>query len=72
MGYCKERAAILLIYARAVSAYADSIAALRKHLPNLGRSEFERLYEAAERKRAAAEDARLALEHHIREHQCED
>jgi hypothetical protein len=63
---CPERVRLAHEYSVSVDSFRDSVLALK----DLRSVEFDRAYEVTVVRRAALEKARMALEHHRREHRC--
>ena len=70
MATCADKTVLLLAYTNAVKEYSDSISDLHELMPTISRSEYVRLYAVAEMLRTTAEEARIAVEDHVRKHQC--
>ena len=70
MAICRDKTVLLLEYTAAVKEYADAIAELHELMATIPKSEYERLYRIAEMARITAEEARSAMEKHIRQHGC--
>jgi hypothetical protein len=64
---CTERERLAEEYHACVDRFRVAVSALK----NLLGSEFDRAYETSEKHRVAVEKARLALDRHRREHQCQ-
>jgi len=70
MAICWDKTTLMLAYTKAVKDYSDAITDLHELLPTLSKAEYEQLYKVAEVARIAAEEARSAMEQHIRKHGC--
>ena len=68
---CDERARLLNEYNSATMAFSASVAELVQKAGTTLQGEYNRLKNAADQARIAAEQARLNLEKHIAEHGCE-
>ncbi len=67
---CEERERLISVYAKASAELADSVAALRKNEGTSPKEEYEALSRASEDAHMRNEQARLAFERHVQDHQC--
>ncbi len=63
---CPERELLAREYREAVDAFRDSVFALK----DLHGFEFDREYRKSALRRIAVDKARIALDHHLIEHEC--
>ena len=67
---CTAKTALLLTYSDAAKRYCEAVTELDDRLGTISKDEADRLYRVAEDHRASSENARLAMEEHVREHGC--
>jgi hypothetical protein len=68
---CPKRIALRKIYDRTAAAYARSVQDLNRRIGICSRDEYEILRLDSETARTDAEAARIALQTHVAEHQCD-
>jgi hypothetical protein len=68
---CETQANLVQVWAKATRELSDSTAALiGDHIGKMTRAEYQQLLAQAEQARLAAENVRLTLELHRRDHGC--
>jgi hypothetical protein len=67
---CAEKTRLLAVYTTATSDYSRALDTLRQRMGVLGKGEYDRWRWSVERARTASEQARSALERHVKEHGC--
>ncbi len=69
---CEKHAALLQAYQKAVSQLRTALDALQAAIPTAPKEEYHRMRGYMEQSRVSAEQARIDLETHVREHGCQD
>jgi hypothetical protein len=67
---CGEKARLASEYQATAQRYADVVADLNRKMGTSAKTEYERLSRAADEARVKSEQARLAFEQHIADHNC--
>jgi hypothetical protein len=67
---CETKAHLVREYETATAAFSEAVAELRRNLGTITKAEYDKLDRASNEARVKSEQARLALETHIAEHQC--
>ena len=70
MATCQEKARLLEEYEGATRIFADSVAQLKQKTGTSAKVEYERLQRVCNEARVKSEQARLAWEQHIVDHEC--
>ena len=67
---CPVKEQLLHAYEATVSEYSRSVSVLKSRLGILSRDEYLKIQRFTEEARVRAEEARLALQKHVQEHDC--
>ena len=67
---CEKRNSLLAAYQRAVKHYSAAVGTLQKARGITSQADYETMYIDVEQSRQTAEEARIDLERHTREHGC--
>ena len=67
---CQEEQRLLSEYGTATSKFAVVVTSLQKELGTLSKDDYDSRVRSVDEARSKSEEARLALERHIRGHGC--
>ena len=68
--FCTQKTALLLAYSDAATAYSEAVAELHDRSGTIPIHEYDGLARVAKERRAASENARLAMDAHVLQHGC--
>jgi len=67
---CEEKTRLVSEYNRATTIFSDAVEQLHKRIGTSSKDEYESLTRATEDARMQAEEARLMMERHVKDHGC--